>query len=228
PLDRHIAESARNAGGVFEVDPAGEEPFRGNVVRRLRELEKFGLAAQQGPDRWRVADDLIDRLARHPRSEPSRERIWIQKLPVSLEAAPGHRGPCWVDRAGDQSLAPWGFGFEVKRAADQRREVLRGLGIAHDDPRRDAKLQEIERRAVGEGMAARTRQQFLAQAPDGFRGRVMIGPERAPYAVITDGSRFVLVPASRELRDLANQNVVVSRDDKGRLLTRAFERGMER
>jgi hypothetical protein len=54
--------------------------------------------------------------------------------------------------------------------------------VLDDDPRRDTKLREMQRRAVGEAMAARTRQKFLAKAPDGFRGRVQAGPEGTPCA----------------------------------------------
>jgi hypothetical protein len=93
--------------------------------------------------------------------------------------------------------------------------LLRGLGTAIDDPRRDLKLKELERRAVGEGMTARTGQRFLDKVPEGFRGYVKAGPEGAPYVVVTDGSRFVLLPASRELRALNEKVVSVSRDDPG-------------
>ncbi len=105
---------------------------------------------------------------------------------------------------------------------------MRGLGIAPDDPRRDAKLRALERRAVGEEMAARTRQQFLVSIPDGFRGRVKVGPEGVPYAVVTDGERFGLVPATRELRALDGKAVVVARDAQGRLRIRAPDRDWDR
>jgi hypothetical protein len=46
------------------------------------------------------------------------------------------------------------------------------MGIAPDDPRREAKLTERERRTRGEEIAAQTGQQFLANTPDRFRGRL--------------------------------------------------------
>jgi hypothetical protein len=77
-------------------------------------------------------------------------------------------------------------------------------------------------------MAARTRQEFLAKTPDGFRGRVRVGPEAAPYAIVSDGARFVLVPASRELRALTGKTVVVARDGHGRLTMHAPDRDRDR
>ena len=172
--------------------------------------------------------DLIERLESRQRAEPPRERLWLQKLPLSLDATPAHRGPVWLDQVDAAALAPWGFGAEVRRALDQRRDALRALGIAPDDPRRDAKLRELEREAVGEGMAARTGQQFLAKTPERFRGRLQAGPDEAPYAVVTDGARFVLVPASREVRAMAGKTVVVSRDGQGRLAIRAPDKDRDR
>jgi hypothetical protein len=125
-------------------------------------------------------------------------------------------------------LAHWGFGGQVRRAIERRRDTLRALGIAPDDPRRDAKLRQIEREAVGVGMAARTRQEFLAKTPNRFRGWLQAGPEGASYAVVTDGARFVLVPESRAVRALDGKAVVVSRDAQGRLTIGAPERDRDR
>jgi hypothetical protein len=134
----------------------------------------------------------------------------------------------WLDQVDRGPLAPWGFGVQVRVALDRRLETLRALGIAPEDPQRDRKLRKLEREAVGSGMAARTRQQFLAKTPDRFRGRLQVGPEGEPYAVVSDGARFVLVPASREVRALAGKAVVVSRNAQGRLAIRAADRDRDR
>jgi type IV secretory pathway VirD2 relaxase len=228
PIDRRIAEVAREAGGVFALDTVSEELDRARTARRLRELEREGLVSARGPDRWTVPADLMERLESRPKAEPHRQRLWLQKLPLSLDETPGHRGPVWLDQVDEAPLARWGFGAKVRRAIDQRRDALRALGIAPDDPRKDSKLRGLEREAVGEEMAARTRQQFLAKTPDRFRGRLQAGPEGAPYAVVTDGARFVVVPAAREDRALAGKAVVVSRDAHGRLAIRAVDRDRDR
>jgi hypothetical protein len=228
PIDRRIAEVARSAGGVYALDSVSEELDRARTARRLRELEREGVVSARGPDRWTVPADLIERLESRPKAEPPRERLWLQKLPLSLDETPGHRGPVWLDQVDETPLARWGFGAKVRRAIDQRHDALRALGIAPDDPRKDAKLRGLEREAVGEEMAARTRQQFLAKTPDRFRGRLQPGPEGAPYAVVTDGARFVVVPAAREVGALAGKPVVVSRDAQGRLAIRAVDRDRDR
>jgi type IV secretory pathway VirD2 relaxase len=228
PIDRRIAEIARDAGGVYALDRAAEERDRAPAARRVRDLEREGFVSAKGPDRWTVPANMIERLENRPRTEPARERLWLQKLPLSLDETPGHRGPVWLDQVDEVSLAPWGFGAEVRRALDARRDTLRALGIASEDPRRDTKLREIERQAVGEGMAARTGQQFLAKTPDRFSGRLKAGPEGAPYAVVTDGARFVLVPTSRDVRGFAGKTVAVSRDAQGRLTVRALDKDLGR
>ena len=151
-----------------------------------------------------------------------------RSCPSRSRQTPGHRGPVWLDQLDEATLARWGFGADVARAVDERRVALRALGIAPEDPRRDTKLREVERQAVGEGMAARTRQAFLAKTPDGFRGRVQVGPAGAPYAVVSDGARFVLVPASQEIRGLAGKTIAIARDGHGRLTIRAPDRDRDR
>jgi type IV secretory pathway VirD2 relaxase len=228
PIDRRIAEKARQAGGVYSLDPAAHERDRANEASRLRELEREGLVLARGPDRWTVPTDLLEKLESQPRTEPARERLWLEKVPLSLDKTPGHRGPVWLDKIDEASLAPWGLGAEVAQALSKRREALRAFGITSDDPHRDGKLREMERRAIGEGMAARTREAFIAKTPERFRGNVRAGPEGVLYAVVTDGLQFILVPASRELRALAGKAVEVLRDAQGRLSIRAIDRDLGR
>jgi hypothetical protein len=120
-------------------------------------------------------------------------------------------------------LAPYGFGAELRRAVQQRREALRRLGVQPDDPNRPARLRELEQRAVGGQIAARSRQAFLPSAPDAFRGRVQLadaGPFGTRYAVVSDGQRFILLRATAALRASHGRAVTVTRDPKGRLLVR--------
>jgi hypothetical protein len=120
-------------------------------------------------------------------------------------------------------LAPYGFGAELRRAVELRREALRRLGVQPDDPNRSAKLREFQRRAVGGEIAARSPQAFLASAPDAFRERVQLadaGPSGSSYAVVSDGQRFILLRATAALRASRGNAVTVRRDAKGRLLVR--------
>ena len=77
-------------------------------------------------------------------------------------------------------------------------------------------------------MAARAGHEFVAKTPERFRGKVRAGPEGLPYAVVTNGMQFILLPASRDLRSLAGKAVEVLRDTQGRLSVRAINRDLGR
>ncbi len=220
PVDGQIADVARARGGVFGVDPAAG----GNaqvLAQRLRQLERAGLVAAEGPARWKVPPNLVDRLVERGRDAPPRHRLVVRKEPLSLKEQVVHRGPVWLDRVETKTLAHWGLGADVQLAVVERREALRRLGIGPDDPDRVAKVRELERRALGAEMAVRSGLTFLARIPEGFRGRIEpargSGPPNA-YAVVSDGARFVMLRATPALRALQGQSVTVVRDGKGRLV----------
>jgi type IV secretory pathway VirD2 relaxase len=222
PADRQIAEAAGARGGVFAVDASAgsDAPV---LVRRLRELERAGLVAAEGPARWKVPPDLLDRLAERARDAPPRYRLVVRKEPLSLKEQVVHRGPVWLDRVETKTLAHWGLGADVQQAVAARSEVLRRLGIGPDDPDRVAKLRELERRQLGAEIAARSGMTFLARVPEGFRGRIQPAERAGPpgaYAVVSDGERFVVLRTTPALRALQGQSVAVARDAKGRLVVR--------
>jgi type IV secretory pathway VirD2 relaxase len=223
PLDRQIAEVARAHGGVYVVAPAPDGAPHPHE-RRLRDLARLGLAAAEGPGRWKVSPNLRQALEERLRGAPVRYRLLLHKEPLALRAQVGHPGPVWLDRVKSESLAPYGFGAELRRAVEQRREALGRLGVQPDDPQRAARLREVERRTVGEGVAARSGQVFLPSATEGFRGRVQVagaGPSGAAYAVVSDGQSFVVLrTTTAELRALEGRGVTLTRDRKGRMLVR--------
>ena len=203
------------------MPPAGSDAQA--LARRLRDLERAGLVAAEGPARWKVPPDLLDRLAERARDAPPRYRLVVRKEPLSLKEQVVHRGPVWLDRVETKTLAHWGLGADVRQAVAARSEALRRLGIGPDDPDRVAKLRELERRELGAEIAARSGLTFLARVPEGFRGRIEpaegTGPPGA-YAVVSDGERFVVLRATPALRALQGQFVAVARDAKGRLVVR--------
>jgi type IV secretory pathway VirD2 relaxase len=228
PVDRHIADVARGRDGTYAVDAAAAPEDGARTARRLRELERLGLVTSAPSGRWNVPADLLEQLEARHRAQPARHRLLVTKLPLSVEAQVHHAGPVWLDHVDPASLAPSGFGAAVARALAQRREVLRELRIAADDPHRTAKLHDLEQRAVGKDIAARTGQQYVAHAPARFRGRVQASPADSTYLMVTDGTRFLLVPATANARTLAGKMVGVSRDAKGMLTLRALDRDRER
>jgi hypothetical protein len=78
------------------------------------------------------------------------------------------------------------------------------------------RVEERAQRAAGEQLARETRQTFLPTVPPGFRGWIKNVPEGARYLEVSDGLRFVLVPATPEARALIGKTVDVARDDQGR------------
>jgi type IV secretory pathway VirD2 relaxase len=222
PVDRQIAEIARARGGIVALErPAGAAPHP--FERRLRDLARVGLAEAAAPDLWKVSPNLLQELTDRSRVTPVPHRLLVRKEALSVQAQVRHAGPVWLDRVEQDSLAPYGFGAELKVALEERREVLRRLGVQPDDPNRAATLRELERRAVGGEMATRSGQVFLPSVPDGFRGRVGgddAGLSRGGYAVVTDGERFVVLPATDALRAALGKTVTLVRDPQGRVLIR--------
>jgi hypothetical protein len=79
---------------------------------------------------------------------------------------------------------------------------------------------DLERRAVGKEIATRSGRQFLDPPPAHFRGQVDHGLKDSRYVAISDGVRFVLLPASPQSRALHGQSVEIARDAQGRLAVR--------
>ncbi len=204
PTDRKIAEAARARGGVFAIDPSADGDPQA-LARRLRELERVGLVAGEGPGRWKVPPDLLERLAERGRDAPPRYRLVVRKEPLSLKEQVVQRGPVWLDRVETKTLAHWGLGADVRQAVAERREAMRRLGIGPDDPDQFAKLRELERRGLGGEIAGRSGLTFLARVPEDFRGRIQpverAGPPSA-YTVVSDGERFVVLQSTPALRDV--------------------------
>jgi len=222
PVDRQIAEVARAKGGVYTWEPTAGSASHSHV-RRLRELERLGLATPETPHRWKVSPNLVQQLTERQRGAPVRHRLLVRKEPLSLQDQVRHPGPVWLDRVETGSMARYGFGTEVRRAVERRREALRRLGVEPDDPNRSVKLLEVERRAVGREIAARSRQAFVPTAPDAFRGRVEPGHASLPgasYAIVSDGQRFIVLRTTPALQAAHGKTVTVTRDAKGRLLVR--------
>jgi type IV secretory pathway VirD2 relaxase len=218
PVDRHIAEVAAGRGGVYALAVVVGQADAGRAAStRLRELARLGMVTAKEPGQWSVPHDLLEKLEKRDREAP-RYRMVLQPLPLSVDAQVGHPGPVWLDRVDPHALARQGFGAEVQGSVQRRRQALLEQGIAPGDPQRDTKLQDLERRAVGRDLARQTGQEFLDGVPSRFRGRVQSGPEGTPYVTVTDGTRFVLVPATEQARAWSGQTVEVSRGTTGRIL----------
>ena len=160
-----------------------------------------------------------DRSSSSGAPSPAQSRVVVRKEELDLGEQVHYRGPVLLDKLANLPLAPYGFGADVRRAVDARGAALRALGIEPADPERTPKLHEMARRGIGQGLAARSGQTFLADVPATFQGRVQLterGADGALYAVVTDGSRFVLVRAGADLRARDGQVVTFDRARDGR------------
>jgi type IV secretory pathway VirD2 relaxase len=222
PIDRHLADVARAGGGVYVLQPEEDATARA-AGRRLRELERLRLATPNGPNRWTLPPNLLEELEAQRRAAPSKHRLFIRKEPLSIPEQVRHPGPVWLDQVDPATMAAYGLGAELRSAIQERRDLLRQLGVAPDAPDRMAALRELERRAVGKEVAVRTGQAFVPKTPDGFRGRVQIheAPGGASYAIVSDGLRFAVFDTTASLRAMRGKSVTLTRNSKGRLVVSA-------
>ncbi len=146
-VDRGIEEETAARNGIWRAGRYGREA----ADRRVRALARAGLATPDGPGRWRVAGNTVERIRAAGLVRQYRE-IRVQVLePRSLDRQGVHPGPTWMDtlrRSGPSALlADRGFGMAVKQASAERRARLdpgtpddpaaeRGHGLYHDRSRR--------------------------------------------------------------------------------------------
>jgi type IV secretory pathway VirD2 relaxase len=235
PLDARSAESlrvgdvvslaTRPARGREPARVAGTPPANAPEAQRRQRFELRPAASGHGPSPRQGPTDPHHRSG-EPVGEPlprakDRLRLLVHKQPLDLGAQVHHPGPVWLDRVRTDNLAHHGFGAEVRRLVEKRRSALGALGIQPEDPKRAAKLRALAIQAVGRSVAERTGQRHLEVPPPGFRGRVqVIEAPGASYAVVSDGSRFVVVRATTQVRAAQGKSVMVSRDRDGRVVVR--------
>jgi hypothetical protein len=161
----------------------------------------------------------------------ARHRLVVNKQELGLDAQAAYPGPVALDRISRDSLAPYGFGAEVRRALDRRDAELRRLGIDPGDEARGPKLRELERRAIAERVAARLGQSVVTDGGGAFRGRVEVSERGAAgtrYAVLSDGARVLVVPATRELIERNGKLAVASMDRHGTWHVRSPDQDRDR
>jgi len=161
-----------------------------------------------------------------PRAAPT-PRVIVRGVSMPLSDQVHHRGPVWLDHVDPRSLAGYGLGAAVRQHLEDRHAHLHRLGINPLDPNRITALHELERRAVGEGIAAQRGLAFVQDTPDGFRGRLgppIHGADGSVYAVVSDGARYVVVPVRPDARHRSGQAVAIERDPSGNLCVRPVDK----
>jgi hypothetical protein len=219
--DRNIMDVA-GQGGVYRpsehlerataaIDRIGGDPetFVRSHVRRLEALRRAGHAERIDADHWRVPADLPERGQAYDLAR-DRANIRIGVLsPTGLDQQIGHDGATWLDREllsrQRIALAGEGFGQEVKRALEKRKQALANMGYVNDlgdghvraprDLIQRLEAADIER--TGRALAAERGLQWQPAVPGNYISGQLVGSTKLSsgrFAMIDDGLGFSLVP----------------------------------
>ena len=229
PARLSLDDQVRHRGPVWldTVDRAalGRQGFGAEVLaaleRRQQALNALGIAAED-PQRLaklrhleeRTVGRGVERVTGWTLVEPvpSGFRGRVHPIPqgeaLYLAVSDGHRFV--LVPATKEARGCVGRVVEVSRDAS-------GLAVVAS-PKRADERKEVARVAAGEALARATGRTFLETVPADFRGRVQPGTAGAGYLEVSDGRRFILVPASPEVLALSGKTVDVSRDAQGRFV----------
>jgi type IV secretory pathway VirD2 relaxase len=221
PADRNIAKLARETGDYYPSAyramaeaanlrvPGGDyDAYVESHVRRLEALRRAGIVERITDDHWRIPADFETRAADYDAQRRGRMTLRVLSN-LDLEAQIDANGATWLDReftsANRAPMVRAGFGAEVSRAMDRRKEALIEKGDAWCAPDgtirapKDlvARLERQEIGRVGKSLEGERRQPFR-MAGEGQRvAGVFTGTTNlvsGKYAVIENAYEFTLVP----------------------------------
>ena len=215
PADRTVAEIAAAHGGRYDVDihlrhdSHASEAFAQTHVRRLEAIRRATGGVTREPDgSWIIAPDHLARAEAYERQQSANMPVIVETLSSRpLAQLPGHDGATWLDSAlvtGEPTDLQRGFGADVRRALDQRRQwllsqqLVDGEGEAIRYPADlIATLRQRELRQVAGQLSSELGLKFTETQPgeriEGiYRRAVQVGDQR--YAVIAKSREFTLVP----------------------------------
>ncbi|ATC30989.1 DUF3363 domain-containing protein [Caulobacter vibrioides] len=189
-------------------------------VRRLEALRRAGVVERWSEDAWSIPRDFATRAEAFEQGRRSQVRLLSA---FDLESQIRSDGATWLDRrlVGGQApeAAPQGFGGEVERALDRRREMLVRQGHATRGANGDwrarpdllAKLerQEISRR--GEAMSKDKGLPFRMPEPgEAVRGKLVdsVQMTSGKFAVIEGHMDFALVPWRPVMERYRGQEII--------------------
>jgi type IV secretory pathway VirD2 relaxase len=232
--DRNILDIA-GQGGVYRpsehlerartaIDRIGGDPeaFVRSHVRRLEALRRVGHAERIDADHWRVPADLPERGQAYDLAR-DRANIRISVLsPTGLDRQIGYDGATWLDREraspSRTTLANTGFGREVRKAMERRKQSLVDMGHAvrleggRIRVSKDliANLERAEVTRVGRAMATERGRTFTAAKTGEYVSGMLVGSTQLAsgrFAMIDDGIGFQLVPWQPLLEKRIGQHV---------------------
>jgi hypothetical protein len=234
-MDAAIAAAATDNGGVY--DPAahlaamaarpptiaGRKLEPADVVaanlRRLARLGRHHLVSPVEGGRWLVPPDLLGQLAAREADQP-RFRVSVDRIESSLQAQVERRAPTWLDKIDAGGTAPYSFGAEVQRALQERAKFVAGLDLAPGVTTR-SRMAELERRELGERVAAENGCLFVAAPPAGFQGVVLGVHPGGRLAILDQRSRQVaIVDVEGSPTPFKNRVVEIVRGPGGKVTVR--------
>lgn len=223
--DQTIAEIAAERGGVYSFEdhraarPHDREAFIERHVRRLESMSREGACEALGQGRFKIGPGYEDaaRMADEARAGGAILQVHVvDHRPLSEQVRA--RGYTFLDRtlrtADSTGVGAGGFGGQVRRAAMERGEHLRGLGLASGHPltltsqaTKVLLAQEIEDVFVRLGHGGKP--VFMAKEGQRFSGLYI---DRAhisgrAYAVIEGRNAITLAPWREALEACRSQSL---------------------
>ncbi len=214
-VDHHIAEIARQNGGVYSEeyhqhsDPNASQAYIKSHIRRLEGLRRYGIAERQSDGSWNIPTDFTNRIEKL-------QKQFAQKAPVAmtinsafaLDQLIEGEGYGWLDRnlVGKEKpdLASSGFGGKVQQALAQRRNWLMRQGLIQKKgskviyPKRLAN--QLIRRELNKFAAEISDKTGKQYVPIKNKGEVSgtyvrnLNLRSGQYAVLEKSKEFTLVP----------------------------------
>lgn len=248
PVDHTIAAVAEANEGIYSIDlhlrhdPSATEAFARTHERRLEAMRRATDSVERRADgTWTIAPDHLARVEAWERDKLGKAPVVIEQLVAeTLQQLARHDGPTWLDsELTAQSPTPLarGFGTDVRKALDLRRQWLveQGLATMDGDTARlranlIATLQQRELRRVAGQLSQELGLGFVetkpGQAIEGiYRRPVQVGGTK--YALIEKSRDFTLVPWRPVLERAIGKPVLgIMRDTGGISWTIGRSRGL--
>ncbi len=221
PADRTIASVAED--GVYRPSVHRQQVLSGEIklppgvdaddlvqahVRRLEALRRAGVVERWSDDAWSIPKDFTVRAEAFEQAQGLRAQVRLLSA-FDLESQIRSDGATWLDHQLVSRVAldaaPQGFGGEVERALDRRREMLirqehaaRGPdGVWRAEPGLLSNLERQEMRRRGESMARDKGLPFRSPKPgERVWGKLVDSVQMASgkFAVIENSHEFSFVP----------------------------------
>jgi hypothetical protein len=204
---RQHAEIARRTQRIPGGDVEGHVEAH---VRRLEALRRADIVERLDADHWKIPKDFQEQATAYDKQHARKLVVEVHSA-VDLDRQITADAATWLDRqlVGRHRVetAPMGFGNQVQKALERRKETLIARNLAYQAqdggvryrPDLLATLQRRELDRAGEQLAARSVERLTyAPARDGatirgiYRGAVTLTSGR--FAVIANEQQFTLVP----------------------------------